>query len=201
MLEVQQKLLTKLLCTSGVQKAPNCSGKTACWWAAAKKAPTTKAAPDVAGVPSPSQQQGKPRVASPASAVSDAAQPSSLEGVRPGLGATSSDPIEGPEPIMGVQSLEQVEAGRLVDGQDTVGRLSCSCWPAPDRQLQQLLTELLVALHCCLPLVRVGHAAREPVPHIKTPASQKVLCLNQITACRLLWTQIWQLRNPSHHGG
>lgn len=83
------------------------------------EAAAAQASGGVAGVPSPSQQQGKPHVASPVSAVSDAAQPSSPGDVRPGLGAACSDPVEGPEPIMGVQRLDQVEAGRLVDGQDT----------------------------------------------------------------------------------
>ena len=51
---------------------------------------------------------------------------------------------------MGVQSLDQVEAGRLVDGQDTVSRLPRSVDLLQTGSASSLLTQLLVALRCCL---------------------------------------------------
>ena len=90
---------------------------------------------------------------------------------------------------MGVQRLDQVEAGRLLDGQDTVGGLSCSFQPAPDRQCQQRLTQLLVACTAACRLLCGQTMQAESLchtwRHLRPRRWPRALCLKQITICCL----------------
>ena len=74
---------------------------------------------------------------------------------------------------MGVQSLDQVEAGRLVDGQDTVGRLPCSVDLLPTGSASSS-SRRAAGGPALLPTgsrVWAGHAAQESVPNRTTPCA------------------------------